>query len=327
MFETVDVMISIVIVFLILSMILKYLMTVIKIMMKTKAKIIAEEMKTFVGKNTSKYLIPYLTNRAEYLNFLDNIKRWGKKEEMKGLRQLSKVQLYEIVNALKGFLERKSVKNVKGELGFTIPESEIKEKLKEVKEHLGDLKKSIENSYDNTMQKISERYEKSLRLYTLVFGFVLVLILNADFFVIYDSLSKNALDRTRLIGQAEVIGKHVTLISEQLSLREKEGPPGLQTIQSEINKNVTLLRKELKTSGFEIGWRVKELKKLFPKPFSWQYIFLLLKKILGLTISGLLISFGAPFWHDLLGSLTGINKVLKEGFRRNGNSAPKTGRK
>ena len=64
MFETLDIMISLVVVFLILSMIHKYLLSI-------KAKIIAEEMKTFVGENTAQYLIPYLEKNAKHLNFLE----------------------------------------------------------------------------------------------------------------------------------------------------------------------------------------------------------------------------------------------------------------
>ncbi len=34
-------------------------------------------------------------------------------------------------------------------------------------------------------------------------------------------------------------------------------------------------------------------------------------KFIGLIISGLLISFGAPFWHDFIGTFTGLRKTLR----------------
>ncbi len=45
-------------------------------------------------------------------------------------------------------------------------------------------------------------------------------------------------------------------------------------------------------------------------------IFSFLKKMLGIIISGLLISFGAPFWHEFLRSFTGIRNMLRGGGRQ-----------
>ena len=71
MFETLDIMISLAVVFLILSMVHKYLVSLIKRVLSIKAKVVAEEMKTFVGENTAQYLIPYLEKKAKHLSFLE----------------------------------------------------------------------------------------------------------------------------------------------------------------------------------------------------------------------------------------------------------------
>jgi Glu-tRNA(Gln) amidotransferase subunit E-like FAD-binding protein len=155
-FETLDVVISLAVVFLILSMVHKYLMSIIKRLLKIKANVVAEEMKTFVGQNASEYLIPYLAKKAQYLNFLEDtrIKR-GRKEGDKGLRRLNKEQLKEMVTSLKEFLESKSGKEIKEELGLTVSEDEIKRKIEEIKDHLCTLKDKIENIYDNTLEKMA----------------------------------------------------------------------------------------------------------------------------------------------------------------------------
>jgi hypothetical protein len=46
MFETLDIMISLAVVFLILSMVHKYLVSLIKRLLSVKAKVVADEMKT-----------------------------------------------------------------------------------------------------------------------------------------------------------------------------------------------------------------------------------------------------------------------------------------
>ena len=68
MFETLDIMISLAVVFLILSMVHKYLVSLIKRLLSIKAKVVAEEMETFIGENTVQYLIPYLEKKAKHFN-------------------------------------------------------------------------------------------------------------------------------------------------------------------------------------------------------------------------------------------------------------------
>ena len=51
-------------------MVHKYLVSLIKPLPSIKAKVVADEMKTFVGENTAQYLIPYLEKKAKHLNFL-----------------------------------------------------------------------------------------------------------------------------------------------------------------------------------------------------------------------------------------------------------------
>ncbi len=59
MFETLDIMISLGVVFLILSMVLKYLMSMIKRLLKVKASVVAEEMRIFVGENDLSFFPAY----------------------------------------------------------------------------------------------------------------------------------------------------------------------------------------------------------------------------------------------------------------------------
>ena len=46
-----------------------------------------------------------------------------------------------------------------------------------------------------------------------------------------------------------------------------------------------------------------------------------LNKLIGLFISGLLISFGAPFWHDFLSAFVGIKKTLRGREERKGSTS------
>ena len=69
--KTLYIMISLAVVFLVCSIVHKYLVSLIKRLLSIKAKVFAEEMKTFMRVNTAQYLIPYLEKKAEHLNLLE----------------------------------------------------------------------------------------------------------------------------------------------------------------------------------------------------------------------------------------------------------------
>ncbi len=314
MFESLDIMISFGLVFLILSMILKYVMSIIKRAMKIKAKVIAEEVKAFIGENTSEYLIPYLDKKAKHLNFLEDIKKKRDGLGNKGLRQLNKKQLESVVNNLSEFLKNKPARVIKKELDLEISEDDIRKKIKEIKDHLESLKVKIEHNYDNTMQRISEIYETKLRKHTLVWGIVLAVFINADFFEIYTSLSKNDLAREQLAAKAEVISSQMKSLSAQIELKEKQGGDKLEALGKEAGENLSELTMNLDEAGLDLGWKWKKITALFSNG-CLSSLFEIFQKMLGLLISGFLISFGAPFWHGFLKSFTGIRGALRTDVR------------
>ncbi len=307
MFQTLDLMISLSVVFLILSMVLKYIMAMIKRVLKTKANVIAEEMETFVGENTSKYLIPYLEKKAKHLNLLEIVKKAKKDtDEVKGLRQLTKDQLKEVVNSLRNFLKDKSSDSLKEELAIERTDEEIKG----INDYLEILKTRIEGNYDNTLQKISERYESNLRKYTLIFGLIFALLINADFFQIYSSFSRSSLARGTLAAQAEMISGQMNLISSQIDRKVKEGITELEEFKNETKETVETFTDTISDAELRLGWKTEDFES-DPENTGFEIFCLFLKKLLGIVISGLLISFGAPFWHDFLGSVVGVNKILR----------------
>ena len=71
----------------------------------------------------------------------------------------------------------------------------------------------------------------------------------------------------------------------------------------EIKTKIEDLTSNITNAGLQLGWTKKEFGKL--GVLSGIY------KLTGLLLSGLLISFGAPFWHDFIGTFTGLRKTLR----------------
>ena len=311
MFETLDIMISLAVVFLILSMVHKYLVSLIKRLLSIKAKVVAEEMKTFIGENTVQYLIPYLEKKAKHLNFLEQ--QYGVplvRKRQVGLRRLEKDQLEEVVDSLKDFLEKKSVRQLKHELADQIPSVTTKRKLDEIRGHLVTLRSRIESMYDNTTERMTEVYETRIRHQTLIWGLVLAVLINADFLDLYGSLAKNSLIRGELMAQAQVIDRQMQFMSEQIEQKEGQEIKRVQPLFKQAQANLSELSESFEKAGLSLGWTKEKLFAVFT---GWSAFF---NKLLGLFISGLLISFGAPFWHDLLSSFSGLKKILQEKERR-----------
>ncbi len=300
MFETLDTMISLGVIFLILSMVNKYLISLVKRIFKIKAKVITKELETFIGEKTSsKYMIPYLEKKAKHLNFLDEKKRF---------RKLNKKQLETVVAELEKFMKGEDAKEFKEVFGIEIDPKKITEEIRkdinEVKEHLNNLKGKVETMYDNTMEKISEVCETKIRYRALYFGIALAFFVNADFFGIYNSLSKSPATRAQLVAQSDNIRTRMDDISKQIEESEGEKIKDKKEVVDEINNIKTILG-GIETAGLELGWTEDKLYEVFQG--WWHGIY----KFIGLIISGLLISFGAPFWHDFIGTFTGLRKTLR----------------
>ena len=190
MLQTLDIVISMGVIFLILSMVNKYLIGFFKRLLNTKATVITGEMERFIGVKTSKYLKLYLEEKAKYMNLLDDKKR---------IRQLNKSQMKTLVSDLEKFLKNEDVTEFQKVFGIDITINEVKEEIKEIKGHLNNLKDKIEDMYDNTMEKIAEIYEKKMRYITLITGLILAFVVNADLFNIYVTLSDSPATRDKIV--------------------------------------------------------------------------------------------------------------------------------
>jgi hypothetical protein len=307
-------MISLGVIFLILSMVHKYLMSFVKRILKIKARVITKEMEVFIGKKTSGYLVKFLKKKAEYLNVLDEKNRF---------RPLNKEQLTAVVDELEKFMKRENIDEFDEVFSIDINvdkiTKEIRKEIDEVKIHLNNLKGKVENMYNNTMEKISEVYEKNLRYWTLGFGIVLAFFVNADLFGIYNSLSKSPIMREKLVTQSEDIKLEMNKLLEKIKNDEGKETEGIQKELDHANTTVTSLLGKVESTGIVLGWTDAKIESACSSFGSVVY------KLIGLLLAGLLISFGAPFWHDFIGTFTGLRKTLrgkKDGSGENNASPP-----
>ncbi len=157
-----------------------------------------------------------------------------------------------------------------------------------IDEAAGDLKKArqnIENWFDDTMDRVSGWYKRKTQLIVLLLALGVSLGLNVDTITIANSLYRDTTLRAAVVAAAEETAKAPPTRSETPFTRVNE------------------LRKELEQLGLPIGWPKAEVPT---DGWGWFY------KILGLLVTTMAVSLGAPFWFDLLNKLVNLRGVGKE---------------
>jgi hypothetical protein len=152
-------------------------------------------------------------------------------------------------------------------------------------DNLANVRKDVENWFDDSMDRVSGWYKRKAQLIIAVAGLVLCVASNADTVMIVNELWRDQALRTT-VEAAAVAGV-------------KAGAPSdsQPTLTAAIGDVQTI--KEL-----PIGW--KRTPKDAPRPevrgipidcLGWT------KKVLGILISILAVSMGAPFWFDILSKM------------------------
>jgi hypothetical protein len=163
----------------------------------------------------------------------------------------------------------------------------------------------IEIWYDTIMQSFDERYTRSMKSFSLAISFAVVALLNANLFDIYREISANESKRDLIVQSGE-----------QITARLREQPAAdsqqiAQTLQNwskksyeEIDRNVSLYT-ALGFSGPR--WIVDAWKNP-----NWPTAQKTFETVAGWLITTMLLSVGAPFWQDALGSLFGLKNYLRK---------------
>jgi hypothetical protein len=152
----------------------------------------------------------------------------------------------------------------------------------------GKLRDNIAKWFDSAMDRVSGGYNRALKRISLIVGLVLVLVVNADTVNVAQSLWTNSALRLEMVQVADAYlkanpdGPKATPPPAAGSgqAASQKFDPAIQAIKDDA----TQLRQ------FPVGW-----ESLSPKDTKSVAL-----KILGLILTAIAISLGAPFWFDLL---------------------------
>ncbi|HTY01445.1 MAG TPA: hypothetical protein VMG09_15585 [Bacteroidota bacterium] len=163
------------------------------------------------------------------------------------------------------------------------------------------FQESIEKWFDDAMARVSGWYKRQSQAIVLILALLLTGVTNADTFQILADLSSNPALRNAVATQAkEYAGKEWNSATQppqtfgqnsSSSVDGGGGPSNNQPQATAALKGEETLRKtlaSLQQTGIRFGWEAM--------PDRWEWA----NKIIGLLLTTLAISLGAPFWFDML---------------------------
>lgn len=161
---------------------------------------------------------------------------------------------------------------------------------------------SVETWFDTVMQSFQERYSRDMKTWAVVISFLVVVVMNADFFSVAGEIWRRDDKRIELVQ----LGEELRDQRARLVLAEQnDNALQAQTLErqvADIKKEIGRTEEYLDTYA---GFGFRPLSEVD----SPGQVF---KRLPGWLVMTLLLSVGAPFWQDMLESLFGIKNLLRK---------------
>jgi hypothetical protein len=156
-----------------------------------------------------------------------------------------------------------------------------KEQAETWEEAIAEARKSTEQWFDDTMDRVTGWYARKTQIIMAILAVIIVGGANIDTIMISRNLAEDSILRASITAAAADFVNN----------------PDVEVPDSSYKK-VEILTEKLKSFSLPIGWT---------KDNSWEWEFnKLISKLAGLLLTAIAVSFGAPFWFDLLKKLINV---------------------
>lgn len=157
-------------------------------------------------------------------------------------------------------------------------------------EQVNDLKKRLEDWFNDGMARASARYKYKTQIPILCIATLFCFVINADTFRIASDLYQNPVKSAAVVKQIES-----TLPQLEQSLVSKKDAQ-VKELSQKLQANVA----QLQQAGLSLGWKDSQ-------DFQQNAV----KGFFGIMLTALAATLGAPFWFDILKRFMSIRAVGK----------------
>jgi hypothetical protein len=196
-----------------------------------------------------------------------------------------------------------------------LPDSNVKSallaNLAAADQNLGELRKRVASWFDDSMDRLGGVYKRKLKTLSLLIGLAVAVLVNADTFEVGKALWSDSALRAQMV--------QVAADTVKKGLPEKSDGSATAVAKAFQDADTTL-------RPLPIGWPVDSwIVKIFGSNVAEStpassppsadrstaecvlgWLWWLFVKAIGLVVTGLALSLGAPFWFDLLGKFVNI---------------------
>jgi hypothetical protein len=164
---------------------------------------------------------------------------------------------------------------------------------KPIAEKIEGTKKTIEEWFDSTMDRTSHKFAASMRIVTVAFSFLMALGIHLDSLEVLSQLSTNGDLRASLLASSNVLQHQAETILA--------GP-----VVAPAGRDVGTLVSQVKEIHAALD---KSQFRIIPTPYPGLDF---TGHLLGIIVSGVLLSLGAPFWFNLLKTASRLRPILAD---------------
>lgn len=215
---------------------------------------------------------------------------------------------------------------------------------------VGDLSTHVEQWFGSVMDRVSQRFALHMRLWTVLFSVVVAFALQLDAFRLFQQVSADAELRARLVASAEALSRkgdeiltttptnapaavYIEAMKQLIASRDKQitnRPGGFsdlagaqrwltnQLADARVTNTEPWLREyETLVPGAKLSVAAHNLQALLDEQMQFHILpsgdawsIPSWSKFLGIAASAALLSLGAPFWFNLLKTLSNLRPIL-----------------
>ena len=208
---------------------------------------------------------------------------------------------------------------IRGVIENNVPNKELREALTtlidDAKGNFDQAVKNIEDWYNAGMDRVSGWYKRRVQMILIVIGIIMAVAINADSINIGKALFQNDALRKSIVAEAE----KVEPLPAATPTPDTNSVAAMQEREKKAAEQVDVLRTKLDSLGLPLGWvgtqrdqagNITNANDPRRRPEVGE-VSLWLLKIVGLFLTGLAISQGAPFWFDILNKFMVIRSTVK----------------
>ena len=158
------------------------------------------------------------------------------------------------------------------------------------------FRKAVEDHFNAAMDRASGSFKRYAQKWALIVSAVLVIGANADTVAIANSLASDPAARAKMVEVAQQRLNESMDTASAIEDSSNAGQTAGDIIVEQAKQQVAMAQgaldralSELESTGVQVGWRD------VPKTFGE-----ILTKVVGLFVTVLAVSLGAPFWFDVL---------------------------